>query len=168
MQSWCILHRAGSLQSLPVVNWDYCKFSCHKSNQKLDNNMPIEIYYPRQATDNLCDCWNQASETNIAERGYAPPDHGQTGLSRRRDVFAFGVLLLELLTGRKSFDGYVFLTSFCIPFYFIFLPVGLNNRPFFSFNTVAGQERNSIWRNGPPPGSVIVRVWNRWWIPILK
>ncbi|RHN47944.1 putative protein kinase RLK-Pelle-LRR-V family [Medicago truncatula] len=41
-----------------------------------------------------------ATETTTADRGYVPAD-----LSRRRDVFAFGVLLLELLTGRKPFDS---------------------------------------------------------------
>ncbi|XP_061346375.1 protein STRUBBELIG-RECEPTOR FAMILY 2-like [Gastrolobium bilobum] len=47
-----------------------------------------------------------ATEIILGERGYAAPDHGQPGTSsRKRDVYAFGVLLLEMLTGRKPFDG---------------------------------------------------------------
>lgn len=60
--------------------------------------------------------WKQANEIDIEEMGYHAPDHGQQGTgSRKRDVFAFGVLLLELLTGKKPFDRYVlFSISSCV------------------------------------------------------
>ncbi|KAL5074660.1 hypothetical protein RYX36_013644 [Vicia faba] len=47
---------------------------------------------------------DKETETIISVRGYAPSDHGQTRFSIR-DVFAFKVLLLELLTGRKLLYG---------------------------------------------------------------
>ncbi|CAN1307178.1 Protein STRUBBELIG-RECEPTOR FAMILY 2 [Linum perenne] len=47
----------------------------------------------------------KASETALEETGYIAPEHGEPGIDATKgDVFAFGVLLLELLTGRKPFD----------------------------------------------------------------
>ncbi|GKV25799.1 hypothetical protein SLEP1_g35189 [Rubroshorea leprosula] len=48
----------------------------------------------------------KASEIAIADTGYVAPEHGQPGSDNTKsDVYAFGVLLLELLTGRRPFDS---------------------------------------------------------------
>jgi len=78
-------------------------------NQKFvyNLNLPKYAHCRHRFTDRFGDYWKQANEINIEEMGYVAPDHGQPGTSsRKRDVFAFGVLLLELLTGQKAFDRY--------------------------------------------------------------
>lgn len=49
--------------------------------------------------------FKQASEMAIADSGYISPEQIQHGINNTKaDVYAFGVLLLELFTGRKPFD----------------------------------------------------------------
>ncbi|KAI3472148.1 hypothetical protein Pfo_029636 [Paulownia fortunei] len=84
------------------------------SNLKAANILLDEELMPR-----VCDCGLailrplasntvklKASEMAIADSGYIAPEHVQPGIGNTKaDVYAFGVLLLELLTGRKPFDN---------------------------------------------------------------
>ncbi|CAI9097402.1 OLC1v1033817C1 [Oldenlandia corymbosa var. corymbosa] len=47
----------------------------------------------------------KASEMAISDRGYIAPENVPSGDNLKGDVYAFGVLLLELLTGRLPFDS---------------------------------------------------------------
>ncbi|KAK4798845.1 hypothetical protein SAY86_031171 [Trapa natans] len=47
----------------------------------------------------------KASEMAIRDSGYIAPEDGQPGIEKiKSDIYAFGVLLLELLTGRRPLD----------------------------------------------------------------
>ncbi|XP_055801592.1 protein STRUBBELIG-RECEPTOR FAMILY 2 isoform X2 [Solanum dulcamara] len=84
------------------------------SNLKATNILLDEDLNPR-----LCDCGLavlkplasnsvkiKASEIAIADSGYVAPEHVKRGSGNpKADIYSFGVLLLEILTGRRPFDS---------------------------------------------------------------
>ncbi|CAK9159338.1 unnamed protein product [Ilex paraguariensis] len=84
------------------------------SNLKAANILLDEDLTPR-----VCDCGLavlrsltsnsvklKASEMAIRDSGYIAPEHEQPGIGNTKgDIYAFGVLLLELLTGKRAFDS---------------------------------------------------------------
>ncbi|CAN1307182.1 Protein STRUBBELIG-RECEPTOR FAMILY 2, partial [Linum perenne] len=83
----------------------HCTFSppVAHGNVKAANVLLDEDLVPR-----VCDSGLAILRTltcNSVKTGYIAPEHGEPGIDATKgDVFAFGVLLLELLTGRKPFD----------------------------------------------------------------
>ncbi|GAB4843793.1 hypothetical protein Ancab_013758 [Ancistrocladus abbreviatus] len=64
----------------------------------------------------------QALEMAISNSGYRAPEHGQPGAENTTtDVCAFGVLLLELLTGQRPFDRQLDASSFPSWLQFVYL-----------------------------------------------
>ncbi|PQM39859.1 protein STRUBBELIG-RECEPTOR FAMILY 2 [Prunus yedoensis var. nudiflora] len=102
----------GVAQALDYLHSTFTPPVAH-SNLKSANILLDEELAPR-----ICDCGLailrpltsnrlklKASENAIGDTGYIAPEHGQPGIdSTKCDIYAYGVLLLELLTGRKPFD----------------------------------------------------------------
>lgn len=58
----------------------------------------------------------------IADSGYVAPEHVQSSSGNSKaDVYAFGVLLLEIVTGRKPFDKYTLLST--LPLFHFNFPI---------------------------------------------
>ncbi|XP_075639552.1 protein STRUBBELIG-RECEPTOR FAMILY 2 [Castanea sativa] len=112
--SWCLrLHIAlGVARALDYLHSTFSPPVAH-SNLKAANILLDEELTPR-----VCDCGLavlrpltsnkvkiKASEIAIGDTGYIAHEHVQPGIDNTKsDIYAFGVLLLELLTGRKPVD----------------------------------------------------------------
>ncbi|KAI4310680.1 hypothetical protein MLD38_035639 [Melastoma candidum] len=113
--SWRLRVRIG-LGISRALDYMHSKFSppVAHGNLKAGNVLIDKELRPR-----LCDCGLavlrpltsntlkiKASEFAIEEAAYCPPEHGRPGNdSTKSDIYALGVLFLELLTGRKPFDS---------------------------------------------------------------
>lgn len=49
----------------------------------------------------------QFSGRHLTANGYGAPEFESQSYTKQSDVFSFGVVMLELLTGRKSYDRLV-------------------------------------------------------------
>ncbi|KAK6931055.1 Protein kinase domain [Dillenia turbinata] len=110
---------------LPVLDWDkrfriavgaahglaYLHEDCHPRiihrDIKADNILLDDAYEPKVADFGLAKP-SDATKSHVSTRvmgtfGYLAPEYAKTGqLTDKSDVFSFGVVLLELITGRKA------------------------------------------------------------------
>ncbi|XP_054813097.1 probable serine/threonine-protein kinase PBL7 [Prosopis cineraria] len=78
---------------------------------KCSNILLGEGYHPKLSDFGLAKVGPSGEDTHVSTRvmgtyGYCAPDYAMTGqLTFKSDIYSFGVVLLELITGKKAFDN---------------------------------------------------------------
>lgn len=78
---------------------------------KCSNILLDEDYHPKLSDFGLAKLGPVGDNTHVSTRvmgtyGYCAPEYAMTGqLTLKSDVFSFGVVLLEIITGRKAIDN---------------------------------------------------------------
>ncbi|KAL1189835.1 Proline-rich receptor-like protein kinase PERK13 [Cardamine amara subsp. amara] len=116
-------------KGMPVLEWSrrvriaigsakglaYLHEDCHPKIIHRDiksANILLDDDFEAQVADFGLAKLNDSTQTHVSTRvmgtfGYLAPEYAQSGkLTDRSDVFSFGVVLLELITGRKPVDQY--------------------------------------------------------------
>lgn len=77
---------------------------------KCSNILLGEGYHPKLSDFGLAKVGPSGDKTHVSTRvmgtyGYCAPDYAMTGqLTFKSDIYSFGVVLLELITGRRAID----------------------------------------------------------------
>ncbi|XP_040994128.1 probable serine/threonine-protein kinase PBL7 isoform X3 [Juglans microcarpa x Juglans regia] len=100
---------AGAARGLEYLH-DKMKPSVIYRDLKCSNILLGEGYHPKLSDFGLAKVGPSGDKTHVSTRvmgtyGYCAPDYAMTGqLTVKSDIYSFGVVLLELITGRKAID----------------------------------------------------------------
>ncbi|KAI3450495.1 hypothetical protein Pfo_007160 [Paulownia fortunei] len=101
---------AGAAQGLEYLH-DKMKTPVIYRDLKCSNILLGEGYHPKLSDFGLAKVGPSGDQTHVSTRvmgtyGYCAPDYAMTGqLTFKSDIYSFGVVLLEIITGRRAIDN---------------------------------------------------------------
>lgn len=114
----------------------------------------------------------QLSGRLLTAYGYSAPEFESGSYTQQSDVFSFGVVMLELLTGRKSYDRWWI--PFCNCIYFCLLLQSCWSQTIFKILDLTkatymllghGLVQSSFWSDGQYLNSMTLMPCRKWLIP---